>query len=127
MVRHFAFVFSFLMIAGALPAVENRPPPDTGMDMSVTPLDPATRKLLENSSLNSYVQDGNQEQIQFRQLSFLAAQKVARILKIKNQVPIEFVYDCLFLTESGFDRRYVSFPKSQLDQARQAVLETFKR
>ncbi len=92
----------------------------------VTPLDSATAKVLENSPLSPYASDLNEDQNQFQRLSQAAETKIGPVLSLPQPAARTFVYDCLFMTAPGFEKKYSHLPKEKVQKARALVLEVFK-
>ena len=93
----------------------------------IIPLDAATEKFLKSSSLAHEVVEYDSEQKEFHRKAHSAYQKISDIIPLKEQDPLGYIYDCLFMIEEGFFLKYSKLPKERLIMSRKIVTETFNK
>lgn len=113
-----------LLLSSAIAGAQTAPPIEKPQ---IAPLDATTEKILKNSPLAPQVTELNAKDKDFEKKVETALQKLGPAFPLKKPASVYFVYDCLFLEESGLQKKYTQLSKPQLESARKTVMEVFKQ
>lgn len=119
-------VFPLFLFAKEAPKVKKPEQRKPNQEYKIQPLDADTEKVLKASEYANQIREFDDERKDFQTQAGEIAKKLQASRLIPNLDHLAFIYDVLFMVESGFNLKYQNIPKQKLASARKIVIDAFK-